>query len=156
MNVVCISINVLWKGSGTRSHDYLKFMSWCSLILKLRTSVRFCEGLVVENSQLLSKEVRAKESSVVMVTCLAGFSLIGSEEVSCQAEGTWTTVPTCHKRGEILDCRPSKRHQTITESLMPFWYKYHYHHFIIIPTHWHDTLTKELNKKDLVDKYCYI
>ena len=89
--------------SGTRSHDCFKFMSWCSLILKLRTSVRFCEGLVVENSQLLSKEVRAKESSVVMVTCLAGFSLIGSEEVSCLTEGTWTTVPTCHKRGESLN-----------------------------------------------------
>ena len=85
-------------------------MSWCSLILKLRTSVRFCEGLLVENSQLLSKEVRAKESTVVMVTCLAGFSLIGSEEVSCQTYGTWTTVPTCHKRGESLDCRAKDIH----------------------------------------------
>ena len=109
MTVVCISINVLLKGRQHQELLHMIALNSCLGVpsLKLRTSVRFCDGLVVENSQLLSKEVRAKESTVVMVTCLAGFSLIGSEEVSCLTDGTWTTVPTCHKRGESLNCRAS-------------------------------------------------
>ena len=55
-----------------------------------------CENFLdISNSSI--QFITDGHSSVVMVTCNTGTTLIGQSEVECQTDGTWnvTSTPTC-------------------------------------------------------------
>lgn len=59
--------------------------------------VPFCEWPTIENS-LSSGRVR--EGTEVTFICLAGFSVIGSSLITCQADGKFSNTPECKEIGK--------------------------------------------------------
>ena len=57
--------------------------------------------------------------SAIEVTCDSGHSVTGSSVVECQADGTWSSSPTCVEDGmlyrshEIVHCLPCTRHNDL-------------------------------------------
>ena len=57
--------------------------------------------------------------SAIEVTCDSGHSVTGSSVVECQADGTWSSSPTCVEDGmlywshETVHCLPCTRHNNL-------------------------------------------
>jgi hypothetical protein len=61
------------------------------------TSEGKCEEISRENMKQ-SPAGSVMENTVVKVTCSAAFSLIGHEDVTCLADGEWSSTGICEGR----------------------------------------------------------
>lgn len=48
-----------------------------------------------------SNSTDTEYGAVVEITCDAGYDLTGSSVISCQADATWSDLPTCDANGML-------------------------------------------------------
>ena len=64
-----------------------------------------CEALETPNNASIvsgDNTMQSKYGDELILNCNAGFTLNGNEKVTCQANGSWTDIPTCKE----ITCKP--------------------------------------------------
>ena len=93
------------------TYQTISFLTISSSLLFLAVACKLPQA--PQNGQMHWSGGDFKYSNVVNFSCNKGYTLVGSGVVSCQADGTTTTVPTCQN---INECKQAKTPCSINAS----------------------------------------
>ena len=61
-------------------------------------------------------------SSVLSISCDTGYSVTGTADITCQADGTWTGSPTCDPLGKISHNIAQAQFKKVVSTLTTLWH----------------------------------